>query len=719
MAGRRAVQAASRSKSELLAQAGVAIRAPLTAMLGYVDLLHDAAESGDLSAAATAYVESLRRSGPHLLALFNDLVDLARVDAGRLSLTPARVDPGDIVVDVVSRLRDTAHERRVELRIETPEAPSRCAPIRTASRRSSRTWSSARSGARCRESSRIGVRQPAAQGRGRQCRDRDCGQRAGPVRQRGRAPVRTGCACWRLRASKPDATRLGLCLSQRLARLLGGSIRVLSDIGTGTTYTLCIRSLEDESSTTARRPALRTAEAAVAGAAGPPVIRPPAPVVQVTRSESEAPRQRILVVDDTPEVHELVDRHLRDFGVTIQHADSGPEALEMAIRAPPDLILLDYDMSAMDGLETIRRLRCDKKLESVPVIFVTSSADTAVEVQAFRNGAVDFLRKPFQPAVLRARVRAALQTRALRDLLEREALHDRLTGLPNRALIQGRIGDAVAMKRADPSRDYALLFLDFDRFKLLNDTLGHEAGDELLRQIAQRMRSITRSSDHVLPGAPVPITARLGGDEFVVLLEGLAASQDALKVADRLLERLSEEFEVRGTHVISTASIGIVLGDASYGSAIEVLRDADAAMYEAKAAGRGRCVVFDSTMRSRVADRVKLERDLRIALEHEELFLEYQPIICLKSGRLEGIEALLRWSHPQRGRVSPGDFVQLAEETGLIASIGEWALKRACLDFIALSRVMGDHAPRSVSVNVSRQQLGIHDFPSRVQAIIE
>jgi diguanylate cyclase (GGDEF)-like protein len=319
--------------------------------------------------------------------------------------------------------------------------------------------------------------------------------------------------------------------------------------------------------------------------------------------------------------------------------------------------------------------------------------------------------------VLRARVRAALQTRALRDLLEREALHDRLTGLPNRALIQGRIGDAVAMKRADANRNYALLFLDFDRFKLLNDTLGHEAGDELLRQIAQRMRSVTRATDVVVPGTPLPITARLGGDEFVVLLEGIAAPQDALKVAERLLQRLSEEFEIRGTRVVSTASIGIVLGDATYGSAVEVLRDADAAMYEAKGAGRGRCVVFDATMRARVQDRVKLERDLRLALEHEELFLEYQPIVSLKNGRMEGIEALLRWSHPQRGRVPQAEFVTLAEEAGLIAAIGEWALRRACLDFLALKRVMGADAPHTISVNASRQQL-TRDFPARVETIV-
>jgi diguanylate cyclase (GGDEF)-like protein/PAS domain S-box-containing protein len=715
--GRRAAQAASRAKSDLLAQAGLAIRVPLTAMLGYADLLRDAAAAGELPTAAAKYVDSLHRCGPQVLTLFNDLVDLARVDAGKLVLAPDYIEPCALVADAVARAEDLARRRGVELRLDRAPGvePLRTDPNRVAQILDNLLERAIFASERGHVS--IGMR------RLRRTGEADSLEIEVADSGTGMSPVQVSRLFepgdWSGSAQQgTDAMRLGLCLSQRLAGLLGGSISVQSEVGAGTTFTLRIRSLSEHPGKTARHPVLRQATAVVEDDDASDERPPPAPMVEGTRSEPDGSRQHLLVVDDATDVHELVERHLRDFGLPIQHAHSSDEALALATKSPPDLILIDYELAGTDGPETIRRLRCDEKLESVPVIFVTDSTDTAVEVQAFRNGAVDFLRKPFQPAVLRARVRAALQNRALRDLLEREALHDRLTGLPNRAMIQGRIGDAVAMKRADPNRNYALLFLDFDRFKLLNDTLGHEAGDELLRQIAQRMRSVTRATDLVHPGGPLPITARLGGDEFVVLLEGLQAPQDALKVANRLLERLSQEFEVRGTHVISTASIGIVMGEASYGSAVEVLRDADAAMYEAKAAGRGRCVVFDATMRARVEGRVKLERDLRIALEHQELYLEYQPIVCLKSGRLEGIEALLRWSHPQRGRVSPLEFVTLAEETGLIAEIGEWALQRACLDYLALNRVMGDRAPRTISVNVSRQQL-TRDFPSRVQAILE
>lgn len=712
----------SRARSDLLAQAGHALRAPLTAMLGYVDLLRDSAAAGELPSSAVQYIDSLGRSAPQLLALLNNLIDLARVDAGKLALAPAEVDLRALLADLVVRLAGTAGQRGVEVRLEAPAGaemlrtdPDRVAQIVSTLVERAVGWM-------VRGTVRIGLSRivQAGAGGGLEIQVADDGPGLAPgTASRLFDPVDPAGS----QAAGADPQRLNLYLCQRLAMLLGGEIAVQGDPNSGTTFRLRLRPLAVEAKV-ARLPPPELRPAGPGSRPGsdslpaPPVTDPPVHAGK-SRSGPEGKRSRVLVVDDDPQIHELVERHLRDFGVLLQHADGGAEALAMALASPPDLIVLDADMHSMDGLETIRRLRQSKTLESVPVILLTGSADDELEVQAFRNGAADFLRKPFKPAVLRARVRAVMQTQALRDLLQREALHDRLTGLPNRALIQGRLGDAVAMKRADPGRDYALLFLDFDRFKLLNDTLGHEAGDELLRQIAQRMRSVTRVSDAVLPGATAPITARLGGDEFVVLLEGLSAPQDAVKVAERLLHRLSEEFEVRGTHVVSTASIGIVLGDAAYGSAIEVLRDADAAMYEAKAAGRGRCVVFDSTMRARVEDRVKLERDLRNALERQELFLEYQPIVSLRSGRLEGIEALLRWSHPQRGRIPPGEFVQLAEETGLISPIGEWALQRACLDFLALDRAMGEHAPRSVSVNVSRQQLGTRDFPGRVRAILE
>ncbi|HWJ05945.1 MAG TPA: EAL domain-containing protein [Steroidobacteraceae bacterium] len=718
VAARQTAEATSRARSGVIAQAGEALRVPLDAMLEHVDRLR--AASGRLPATAAHDVEALYRQAPALRAIVEDVLDLARIDAGMLVPEPAEIDTAMVVAEVLAQAGPRARAKRVELRMDVTSTPWLFTTDREQLRRTLACL--VRSAVhRCVPGGEVTVqlRRPG-EGRAEECLSFEVHDTGPPLDSDQLAALFDVPVSGDAGSDAGEQQPLGLCIARRLAGLLNGDLAARSERGAGTVLTLALRTLRHEATRRDR----------VTGSSDygrPSGEDGPATSVDSLRTrqgrytepgETDRVRQRLLVVDDAPIVHELVARHLRDFGLVIEHADSGFEALRLALQHPPDLILLDYDLTDMDGLETIRRLRCSEKLESVPVIFVTGSTDSAVEVQAFRNGAVDFLRKPFQPAVLRARVRAALQTRALRDLLEREALHDRLTGLPNRTLIQGRIGDAVAMKRADPTRNYALLFLDFDRFKLLNDTLGHEAGDELLRQIAQRMRSVTRATDMIVPGAAQALTARLGGDEFVMLLEGLGEPQDAVVVAERLLETLAAEFAIRGTHVVSTASIGIVLGDESYGSAIEVLRDADAAMYEAKAAGRGRCVVFDKAMRARVEDRVQLERDLRIALEQRELFLEYQPIVSLKSGQIEGIEALIRWTHPSRGRVPPHDFVQIAEETGLIGPIGEWALAQACHDFRLLRDAMAMSAPRSVSVNVSRQQLGSRDFPGRVHEIL-
>jgi diguanylate cyclase (GGDEF)-like protein len=686
------------------------LRGPLDAMLEHLDRLRAAA--GTLPETAAREVDALHRRAPALRGIVDDVLDLARIDAGMFVPEPVETDFAALIADVLAEARPDAQARNVELRMDlapTPwqfttdpryvrrvllcmvhDAMRRCSPGGTVSLQLRRSSEGAVA-----DSLSLEVH--------------DTGPHLDPSQL---------AALFDVRVSETDDAEshpFELCIARRLAGLLGGDVVARSERAAGTVLTLTLGSLRQDA-------ACETGDADAEHAYGRSAISIEALRTRQARyaepGETDRVRQRLLIVDDEEAVHEHIARHVRDFGLVVEHADSGFEALRLALQNPPDLILLDHDLTDMDGPETIRRLRCNERLEAVPVILVSDSVDPSVEVQAFRHGAVDFLRKPFQPAVLRARVRAALQTRALRDLLEREALHDRLTGLPNRTLIQGRIGDAVAMKRADPSRNYALLFLDFDRFKLLNDTLGHEAGDELLRQIAQRMRSVTRATDTVASASMQALTARLGGDEFVVLLEGLNQPQDALIVAERLLETLSAEFAIRGTHVISTASIGIVLGDASYSSAIEVLRDADAAMYEAKAAGRGRCVVFDKAMRARVEDRVQLERDLRIALEQRELYLEYQPIVSLKSGQIEGIEALIRWTHPRRGRVPPTDFVQIAEETGLIGPIGEWALAQACRDFQLLRDQMDARAPRSVSVNVSRQQLGAREFPHRVHEIL-
>lgn len=293
--------------------------------------------------------------------------------------------------------------------------------------------------------------------------------------------------------------------------------------------------------------------------------------------------------------------------------------------------------------------------------------------------------------------------------LHTQAYNDSLTGLPNRASILDSIQNAI-----DRGEDhhFALLFLDFDRFKLINDSLGHDMGDELLKEIAHRLRTTLRGTDHVKP-------ARLGGDEFVVLLNGLTQLSDATVVAERLLEIFSNSYQL-GTHTVySSASIGVVTNEFHYKTASDMVRDADLAMYKAKASGQGSYMVFDKTMRQKAQHRLHLEGDLRKAISRDEFSLYYQPIVSLESGKLQGVEALIRWFHPQRGLIPPDDFIPVAEETGLISPIGKWVLDEACRQFTEWQLAYGSDAPSFLHVNVSRRQLLDPNLTKLVEQAIE
>ena len=305
--------------------------------------------------------------------------------------------------------------------------------------------------------------------------------------------------------------------------------------------------------------------------------------------------------------------------------------------------------------------------------------------------------------------------------LQASALSDALTGLPNRAALLERLAALVARHRAAPGGHFGLLFLDFDRFKQVNDSLGHGVGDELLRQIGQRLVGTLRPGDAVAPpGRDSERTAaRLGGDEFVVLLDGLQHSSDAAAVADRLLQVLSRPYDIQGHRVHSSVSIGLVTSDLPFDGADSLLRDADTAMYEAKQGGRGRWVMFEPRMHQRVSERASVEVDLHNALEREELFVAYQPVLAL-DGPLglhgcAGVEALVRWRHPERGVVPPLQFVPVAEECGLIGALGLFVLQSACCQFMRWQRDLGPSAPALLAVNLSIAQLRQHDLVAQVQ----
>lgn len=289
--------------------------------------------------------------------------------------------------------------------------------------------------------------------------------------------------------------------------------------------------------------------------------------------------------------------------------------------------------------------------------------------------------------------------------LEHQATHDGLTGLPNRSGLTERIEEAVRSCTGTPRRA-VLLFVDLDHLKPVNDSLGHAAGDILLRTVADRL--VARVG---------PRVTRFGGDEFVVLLEGLSSPGDAESIAGRLLEAFAQGYQLGEHEVFSTASVGIVTSELGHETVAALLRDADTAMYEAKSAGRGRYAVFDRSMRMRVKRKLEIESALYQAIEQQQFVLHYQPIICLTTGRVESVEALIRWKHPKRGLLYPDRFVSIAEEVGLIVPIGDWVLREAVRQF-AEWQSRGAHAPSSVSVNLARQQLLVPRFVERVEQIL-
>jgi diguanylate cyclase (GGDEF)-like protein len=312
------------------------------------------------------------------------------------------------------------------------------------------------------------------------------------------------------------------------------------------------------------------------------------------------------------------------------------------------------------------------------------------------------------------------ERRLAENRLRYDSRHDGLTGLPNRVLFAERIERCIDLSNHG-QYSFAVLFLDLDRFKIINDSLGHAAGDKLLQTISERLLGCLRESDAVGVPKEWSTVARMGGDEFTILLEQLRRPEDAVRVAERILQTIGKRLNCDGNELTTTASIGIVAcghGCAAYASAKDVLRDADAAMYKAKASGRDRYLVFDERMHKEAVRRLSLETDLRRAVARDELVLHYQPILTLSSQRVAGVEALVRWR--RNGKlVSPAEFIAIAEETNLIVAIGRWVLEESCRQMARWQRIFPALDSLAIGINISRRQLSSDDLVADLERVLK
>jgi diguanylate cyclase (GGDEF)-like protein len=298
-------------------------------------------------------------------------------------------------------------------------------------------------------------------------------------------------------------------------------------------------------------------------------------------------------------------------------------------------------------------------------------------------------------------------------VLVKLAQEDRLTGLPNRTVFMERLEQALSRVRNQQESGCSVLFFDFDRFKSVNDTLGHEAGDELLRQIGQRLQMALRVGDFVGAGFEAGLISRFGGDEFLVLINHLHSPTEAVRVAERLLNVLTASYSVLGHDVQSTASVGIVTSGQCNGSAEEFVRNADMAMYEAKRAGRGCAVVFSEAMHARLTRNLAIETSLRRAIGTEQLYLEYQPVVDLDSGRRRSVEVSVRWNHPTMGLIAPDEFLPIAEKSGLLIAIGQWMLEEACREMAEWTKRGDPQIPDTISIGLSAAEIALGERLTR------
>lgn len=454
-------------------------------------------------------------------------------------------------------------------------------------------------------------------------------------------------------------------------------------------------------------------------------------------SDNEKPRHRpkILVSDDDQNVRLLTRQCLEAEGMIVVEAADGLETLDVFVRERPDLVFLDVEMPGMTGLEVCERIRQLPQGETIPIMIVTGSDDRKSIDAGFKAGATQYKTKPVNWSLLGRDVQYMLRASNAFNALKRQedrlrylAYYDPLTSLPNRRSFNEQLSRILKRSQRRNS-NAALLFIDLDHFKRINDSIGHSRGDRLLVEIAKRLTSELREDDAINyfsdlsaeeeedQGAGNTEIARLGGDEFTVVLSDVDDTRHVERVAQRILSSLSEPIALQSHNPVVTPSIGIAIFPHDGMDPDTLVRNADTAMYVAKAEGRACYRFYDEEMNSRAVEQLKMEEELRNALRNQELELRYQPQVDTSTGEVVSMEALVRWKHPERGMVSPMEFIPVAERTGQIIELGEWVMgevARHCRYWDSLGI-----KPFRICVNISPLQFNQSDLPEWISSFLK
>jgi diguanylate cyclase (GGDEF)-like protein len=423
-----------------------------------------------------------------------------------------------------------------------------------------------------------------------------------------------------------------------------------------------------------------------------------------------------MIVDDQPMTLRLLQNFLEDAGYkNFITTDRSTEAMSLLLEERPDVVLLDLKMPEVSGFDILAQVRAHPEVQHMPVLILTASDDAASKLQALELGATDFLAKPVDSSELALRLRNTLAAKAHQDRLR---YYDALTDLPNRSMLLDQLSDCLSRAQRTGTSG-ALLHIDLDRFKKFNDSFGFEAGDRLLTTIARRLVGCLREGDRVCRVElhdEHSMVSRLGGNEFVIVLPRLHARDNATPVAERVLEAVSEPISWDNNELVVTLSIGILIFPEQANDIEMLLRNVALATAQAKQLGRNRCEIYSSQSEPHLAAAASFESELHQAIERDQLRMYLQPKVDVATGRVMGAEALLRWQRPSHGLISPGLFIPLAEETGLIMPFGSWILREACEQLARWGEAGWDSL--SISVNVASLQLKGGNLFDEVRSVL-